>query len=150
MLGLNKAYFIGHVGRDPELRTSAKGINVANVTIAVPHRRQQDDGTWVDNPDWHRLTAFSKVADWVSRDVRKGDAIAVECVVRQNKWTDKDGQPRWDTALIMERLLWHGRKAAKANVLPPLGPNSTVADLPSQLPALREEDQESAGEEIPF
>ena len=55
MLGLNKAYFIGRVGRDPDLKSSSKGNPFAHVTIAVPNRKQQEDGTWQDSPDWHRL-----------------------------------------------------------------------------------------------
>ena len=133
MLGLNKAYFIGRVGRDPEHRTSSKGTAFATVTIAVPNRRQQDDGTWIDNPDWHRLVAFGKVADWLSRDVRKGDSVAVECCVRHKKWSDKDGQTRYETSIVVERLLWHMRKVGAQAVIPALDAQSPAVGLPEQV-----------------
>jgi single-stranded DNA-binding protein len=36
----------------------------------------------------------------------KGDVLAVECAIRPNRWTDKEGQVRYDVSLIVERILW--------------------------------------------
>ena len=150
MLGLNKAYFIGRVGRDPDLKTSKQGHPFASFTIAVPHRRQQEDGSWIDNPDWQRVVAFGKTAEWVTKDVHKGDAIAVECAVRQGKWTDKDGHQRYETSLVIDRLLWHSRKhGAKSPELPPMDAGSPVADLPIRVEPVTIED-EGCETEIPF
>lgn len=111
MNGLNRAYFIGNLGRDPEPRTTRNDSVVVSVTLATPHVRKDGDG-WVDTPDWHRLTAFGKTAEMLLRNAHKGDTMAVECVVRPNRWTDKEGQARYEVNLYVERVLWISRKRA--------------------------------------
>lgn len=119
MQGLNKAYFIGRIGRDPEVRSSPqKGMLVATLSIATAHRRKGEDGQWIDNPDWHRLTAFGHNAEYLQRSAHKGDGIAVECTVRQEKWTDKDGAHHYETRLYVERVLWVVPKLARTVELP--------------------------------
>lgn len=114
MRGLNKAYFIGHIGHDPEPRTTASGTTLLKLNIATPSARRVND-TWVEQPDWHRLTFFGKTADYVARAAHKGDSIAVECTVRPRRWTDEAGQARSEVSLVVERVLWlHGRNRAAA------------------------------------
>ncbi len=105
MRGLNKAYFIGNIGHEPELRTTASGKPVLKLNIATQSARKVND-TWVEHPDWHRLTIFGKNAEWLARAAHKGDMIAVDCVVRPNRWTDKDGRAHYDVDLVVERVLW--------------------------------------------
>lgn len=105
MRGLNKAYLIGHLGHEPELRTSAAGMAFLNVNIATPGSKKVGE-EWVDVPDWHRLTMFERNAEFVGRHAHKGDVLAVECVIRQGKWTDKENVVRYKTDLIVERVLW--------------------------------------------
>lgn len=109
MNGLNKAYFIGHLGRDPEPRTTKSDKTVVSVTLATPHSKKEGE-TWVDNPDWHRLTAFGKTAENLLRNAHKGDAMAVECVIRPSRWTDKEGHTRYEVNLYIERVLWIAQK----------------------------------------
>ncbi len=103
MTGLNKAYFIGHIGREPEI-TRTNGVTLASISVATPNPRVADDGTEI--PDWHRLTASGAVAAYLARHAREGTRIAVECSVRQEKWTDATGTVRYETRLVIERVLW--------------------------------------------
>jgi single-strand DNA-binding protein len=105
MRGLNKAYLIGHIGHEPEPRTSAAGLMFLNLNIATPGSRKVGD-EWVEAPDWHRLTFFDKNAEFVSKYAHKGDVLAVECAIRQGKYTDKDNVVRYKTDLIVDRVLW--------------------------------------------
>ena len=109
MLGLNKCYFIGHLGRDPEMRATPGGHTVARLNLATPHVRK-DGENWIDTPDWHRVTAFGKTAESIQRNAHKGDVIAVECVVRPNRWTDKDNQTHYEVNFYVERVLWVSQK----------------------------------------
>jgi single-strand DNA-binding protein len=137
MNGLNRAYFIGNLGRDPEPRTTRNDSVVVSVTLATPHVRKDGDG-WVDTPDWHRLTAFGKTAEMLLRNAHKGDTMAVECVVRPNRWTDKEGQARYEVNLYVERVLWISRKrtgvgsaAAAPDVVDATGERVSELDPPS-------------------
>lgn len=125
MRGLNKCYLIGHVGRDPDARTSKDGLAIAKLSLATP-RGHKVEGTWVDTPDWHRVTAFGRDAEFLSKFARKGDGLAVECSVRPNKWTDRDGGTRHAVDMIVERVLWlQGKRPALSAVIVPAAEEPT-------------------------
>lgn len=122
MNGLNKAYLIGNLGADPEIRAAASGLAVTRVSLATPGRRKVGEG-WVDEPDWHRVTFFGRDAEYVARYAKKGATLAVECAVRPHRWTDKEGKTRFEVNLVAERVLWmNNRGAVEAPAEPPAGP----------------------------
>lgn len=105
MQGLNKAYLIGHIGQDPELRSTAGGKNILKLSIATPRSRKVGD-EWV----WHRLTLFDKQAEFVANYAHKGDVVAVECSIRPGKWTDQENKVHYVVDLVVERVLWLNNK----------------------------------------
>ncbi len=159
MNGLNRAYFIGNLGRDPETRTTRNDSVVVSVTLATPHVRKDGDN-WVDTPDWHRITAFGKTAENILRNAHKGDTMAVECVVRPNRWTDKEGQTRYDVNLYVERVLWISRKRGATGVAAAAAPSvsegsasvSEGAEEAVDAVELQEQggETEAGGDELPF
>lgn len=142
MNGLNKAYFIGNLGRDPEARTTKSGQTVVSFSLATPHVRKEGEG-WVDNPDWHRLTAFGKTAESILKNAHKGDTMAVECVVRPGKWTDKEGATHYEVNLYVERVLWVSQKRRAAGA-----PASTAVALPFEAPETATDAEEGAAAEV--
>lgn len=104
MKGLNRAYLIGNIGQDPELRTTAAGKHFLKLSVATPHGRKVGE-EWVETPDWHRLTLFGQQAEYVARYAKKGDLLAVECAIRPGKWTDKDNVVHSEVNLIVDRVL---------------------------------------------
>jgi single-strand DNA-binding protein len=148
MNGLNKAYFIGNLGRDPESKVARSGQTVVSFSLATPHVRKEGDG-WVDNPDWHRLTAFGKTAESILKNAHKGDTMAVECVVRPGKWTDKEGATHYEVNLYVERVLWISQKRRGAEApagAMVVGGGETAAEA-AELEAA---EAEVAGEALPF
>jgi single-strand DNA-binding protein len=143
--GLNKAYLIGHIGQDPELRTTAGGKQILKVSLATPNARKVGD-QWVETPDWHRITLWDKSAEFVATYAHKGDVLAVECAIRPGKWTDKDNVVHYEVNLVVDRVLWlNGKHRATSD-----GAGNGEADLAGigrrpEPPAAQEE-----GEEIPF
>lgn len=101
--GLNRAYLVGHVGHDGELRTSISGGKLAVLSIATVASRTVD-GDAVEVVDWHRVTAHGPIAD-VLAAARKGQTIAVECAIRSSKWSDRNGTIHYDVALVVERVV---------------------------------------------
>jgi len=133
MNGLNKAYLIGNLGRDPEMRATAGGLAIAKINLATRHARKVNE-QWVDQPDWHRLTAFDKTAEYIGRNAHKGDSLAVECAIRPRKWTDKDAKAHYEVDLIVERVLWlHRRNAPAAIGQAILDEEPVASDAPSLL-----------------
>lgn len=104
MKGLNRAFLIGHIGHEPELKTSASGQQVLKLSLATPSSRKVGD-TWVDAPDWHRITLFGQEAEFISRHAHKGDTLGVECVLKPGRWCDADHVVHHTLDLVVERVL---------------------------------------------
>ncbi|MDP2316450.1 MAG: single-stranded DNA-binding protein [Pseudomonadota bacterium] len=142
MKGLNKAYLIGNIGQDPEMRTTATGKQLVKLSLATPFARKVGD-EWVETPDWHRLTCWDKTAEFIATNARKGDVLAVECAIRPRKWTDKDNVVHYEIDLVVDRVLWLNGKhrgasgAEGTRHVPPAGGRS---------PAMTE----AESEQIPF
>jgi single-strand DNA-binding protein len=122
MRGLNKAYLIGHIGSDPELRTTASGKQVVKLSLATPNRRKVGE-EWVETPDWHQLTAFDRTAEWLAQNGKKGMVLAVECSIRPGKWTDRENVVHHEVSLIVDRVLWlNARGKGEPSLADPLPP----------------------------
>lgn len=128
MRGLNKAYLIGTIGQDPELKDTPSGKQLLKLSLVTPNARKVGD-EWVDVPDWHRLTLWDGNAAYVTLHGRKGDTMAVECSIRPNKWTDKDNIVHHEVNLVVDRVLWlkaNGRQQSETTA--PMPPASPVND----------------------
>ncbi len=123
MNGLNKAYIMGTVGHEPEIRSTPVGLAILKLSVATPNSRKVGD-EWVDTPDWHRLTFHGRDAEYVSTTAHKGSSIAVECTIRPNKWTDRNNVMHYEVALVVERVLWlhlpSGLRAPVTTTEPPV------------------------------
>lgn len=53
--GLNKAFLLGHVGKDPEVRSTNGGTIVASFSLATAERQKDGQGNWQDRTEWHNL-----------------------------------------------------------------------------------------------
>jgi single-strand DNA-binding protein len=106
---VNKVLLIGRLGADPELRHTASGTTVANLRLATSERRKEGD-QWVEATEWHRLVAFGKTAENVAAYRAKGSELAAEGRIQTNKWTDKDGNDRYTTEIVCDRLYFIGGK----------------------------------------
>lgn len=86
---INQVTLMGRLTRDPEVRTTPNGKNVASFSIAVD--RQGSD----DQADFIGITAWEKLSDLVAQYLHKGSRVLVQGRLRQDTWEDKDsGQKR--------------------------------------------------------
>lgn len=92
MASVNKVHLIGIAGRDPEVRYSASGKAIANMSIATSQKRKdKQTGESIEDTQWHRLKFFDKLAEIVGEYVKKGMTIYVEGQIKYGKFTNKDG-----------------------------------------------------------
>lgn len=141
MHGLNKAFFIGRLGQDPELRSTTTGVPLVKFSLATPHARKVGD-EWKEETDWHRVTCFGSNAEYLAKYAHKGDAAAVECAVRQNKWTDKEGKVHYETNFVVDRVLWLFSRPRQEEA-----PGLNIPPIPTVAATARSED---TVDEIPF
>lgn len=108
---MNKVILIGRVGKDPETR-SVNDKTVANITLATSKNYKNSTGERVTNTEWHRLTAWSPIADIFEKYVKKGDQIAVEGEIQTRSYDDNDGVKRHVTEIMVRNLeLLGGKKS---------------------------------------
>ncbi len=97
---LNQAQIIGHLGRDPEVRTTQGGDTIANFSVATTERwRDRASGEQREATEWHRITAYQKLAEVCGKFLRNGSKVFVQGKLVTRKWTDRDGVERYITEI---------------------------------------------------
>lgn len=102
MASVNKVIILGNVGQDPEIREG--NFMVAALSIATSRKWRDKAGETQSETEWHRVSAFGRLAEIISQYVRKGDPIYIEGRLRTRKYEDKQGIERWVTEIIAEQL----------------------------------------------
>lgn len=92
MADINRVVLVGRLTRDAELRYTASGQPVSNISIAVNQRRKRDE-QWVDEAHFFDAVVWGKTAESLAPYLKKGKQIGVEGELRQNRW-EQDGQKR--------------------------------------------------------
>ena len=94
---VNKVILLGHVGKDPEIRSTTAGTLVANLSLATSERYNNDERT-----EWHNLVAFSRGAEILRDYVKKGSRLYVEGKIQTRSWDDKDtGEKKYRTEVVV-------------------------------------------------
>jgi single-strand DNA-binding protein len=121
--GLNKVLLIGHLGKDPELRTTGSGTSVANLSLATSEAYTDKSGQKQDKTEWHRVVAFGKLAENMGQYLRKGRQVFVEGKLQTRQWDDRDGNKRYTTEVVALNVVFlGGGKKEDAGSVGPAGP----------------------------
>ena len=103
---VNKVILVGNLGRDPEIRTTNDGTKVANLSLATSENwRDRNTGERRERTEWHRIVIFNdRLVDVVEKYVSKGTKLYIEGQLQTRKWTDRDGQERYTTEVVLQRF----------------------------------------------
>ena len=103
--GVNKAILLGNLGNDPEVRYTASGSAVANVSLATTEQwKDRESGEQQEKTEWHRIVFFGRLAEIVGEYLRKGSQIYVEGRLQTRKWQDKDGNDKYTTEIVANEM----------------------------------------------
>ena len=102
----NKVQLIGHVGQDPEIKNLEGGKKVANITLATNEVYYNENGDKVEQTEWHRISAWGKIADIIEKYVTKGKEIAIEGRLTHRSYEDKNGEKRYSTEVVAKELMF--------------------------------------------
>jgi single-strand DNA-binding protein len=94
MASFNKITIVGYLGRDPEIRYTPQGTPVCNFSVATTERRKDRAGEFQDVTTWFRVTVWGKPAESANQYLAKGRQVYVEGRLRQDEYTDRDGNKR--------------------------------------------------------
>jgi single-strand DNA-binding protein len=101
---LNKIMLIGNLGRDAETRFTTNNVSVSNYSLATTHSYRGKDGQWVNETTWHNIVSFN-LSDYMKEALKKGKKIYVEGRLSKREFTDKEGNKRYSTEVISERII---------------------------------------------
>ena len=103
--GVNKVILLGNVGKDPEIRSTQGGMQVAKFTLATTEGVKDQSGKWNDKTEWHSLVAFGRTAEIIRDYVKKGSQIYIEGKLSTSSWDDKEsGQKKYRTEILVNDL----------------------------------------------
>jgi single-strand DNA-binding protein len=105
MASLNKVMIIGNLGRDPEVRYTADGAAIANISLATTSSwKDKNSGEKKEETEWHRVVFYNKLAEIVGQYAKKGRPLYVEGRLKTRKWTDKDGVEKYTTEIVADQM----------------------------------------------
>ena len=114
--GLNRAQLIGHLGADPETRSTVAGQAVTTFRVAVNRtRRDPQSGQPVDDTEWFRVVAWEKLAEIAGEYLRKGGQVYAEGRLQSRRYTDREGVERTAVEVVAGDLVLLGGRGDGAS-----------------------------------
>lgn len=146
-MNLNKVFLIGNLTRDPELRTTPSGQQVASFSIATNRMYTDKAGQKQTQAEFHNIVAWGRLAEITNQYLNKGKMVFVEGRITTRNWDAPDGTKRYRTEVIAERMQLGPRtgqgNAPQANTMM----EATAKD--EDIPVIQQED-EAPKDDIPF
>lgn len=103
--GVNKVIIFGTLGNDPEVKYSASGSAIANLSVATSEQwKDKQTGEKKEQTEWHRVVIFGKLAEVAAEYLRKGSQVYIEGQLRTRKWSDSNGVDRYTTEIIIPQM----------------------------------------------
>ena len=104
---VNRIELIGYMGAMPEMRYTAGGMAVTNFSLATNRIWQDQSGESRKETDWHRVTAWGRLAEVVNQYMGKGKRVRVIGRLEYQSWTDKEtGALRSRAVIVASQVLF--------------------------------------------
>jgi single-strand DNA-binding protein len=103
---LNKVTLLGNVGKDPEIRSSNDGREIATFSLATSDTwRDKSTGEKRERTEWHRIVIFSDgLVGVVKNYVKKGTKLYIEGSLQTRKWVDNTGIEKYTTEIVLQNF----------------------------------------------
>jgi len=103
-MSLNKVTLIGNLGKDPEIRTTQDGREIASFSIATTESwRDKSSGERKEKTEWHRIAVFAPpLVTIVKNYMHKGSKVYIEGALQTRKWTDQAGAEKYTTEIVLQ------------------------------------------------
>jgi len=101
---------MGHLGKDPEVRYTSSGTAVASCSLATSEKFKDRSGEYQEKTEWHNLVFWGRIAEICGEYLSKGKLIFVEGRLQTRKWQDRDGNDRYSTEIVCDKMQMLGSK----------------------------------------
>ena len=118
---VNKVILVGNLGQDPELRYTPNGAAVTTISVATNEIWRDSEGNTQERTEWHRVVLWRRHAEVAGEFLKKGSKVYIEGSLRTRSWEDKNGNKRYTTEVVADRMTMLDSKAAteKVEEIPP-------------------------------
>ena len=101
---LNKVTLIGHLGRDPEVRSFQNGGKVCNLRLATSENwKDKNTGERREKTEWHSIAIFQEgLVGVAEKYLKKGALVYIEGKLATRKWQDASGADRYSTEIVLQ------------------------------------------------
>jgi len=110
MASVNKVILVGNLGKDPETRYMTSGEAVTNIRLATTDTWKDKAGEKQERTEWHSIVFYGRQAEIAGEYLKKGRQIYVEGRLQTRKWQDKEGQDRYTTEIVADRMQMLGNR----------------------------------------
>lgn len=115
MASVNKVILVGNLGKDPEVRYMPSGDAITNINLATTDSWKDKNGEKQERTEWHKVAFFGKLAEIAGEYLKKGSQVYVEGRLQTRKWQDKEGQDRYTTEIVADRMQMLGSRSGGSN-----------------------------------
>ena len=110
MASINKVILVGNIGRDPETRYMPSGDAIANIAVATTDKwKDKGTGEQKEATEWHRVSAFGKLAEIIGQYCKKGQQVYIE---------GKDGVEKFSTEIVADTMQMLGSRQGQSDEPP--------------------------------
>lgn len=100
--GINKVILVGRLGQSPEVRYSAQGTAVCNLSLATGESwKDKNTGQAQERTEWHRIVLYGKLAEVAGQYLSKGSKVYIEGKLQTREW-ERDGIKRYTTEVVVD------------------------------------------------
>jgi single-strand DNA-binding protein len=108
-MDLNKVMIIGRLTRDPEVRSTPSGTNVASFAVATSFNWTDQQGQKKEQTEFHNVVAWRKLGEIVGQYLKKGSQVYIEGRLQTRSWEGQDGKKNYRTEIIADNMIMLGR-----------------------------------------
>jgi single-strand DNA-binding protein len=150
--GVNKAIIVGTLGQDPEVRYTANGGAVANISVATNESwRDKATGEAQERTEWHRIVMFGKLAEIAQQYLKKGSQAYFEGRIQTRKWQDQSGNDRYSTEIVANEMqMLGGRGGGGGAPMDSSGQSNSEASTQSKPAPADTAPMDDGFDDIPF
>lgn len=101
MPSFNQCQFIGHLGKQPEMRFTPSGKAVTGFSVAVNNGYRKDD-QWVEQTEWVNVVCWGKTAENANERLTRGSLVFVQGRLQTRSWEKEGGTKGYRTELVAD------------------------------------------------
>ena len=101
----NSVRLVGNLGMDPEVKSFDNNRKLARLSIAINESYKNDKGDKVTETQWHNLVFWDAKAKLAEDYLKKGDEVVIEGKLASRNYTDKDGNKRYVTEVVVNEFM---------------------------------------------